>query len=264
MDTSAENSGLPSADGSIAADGESDHGSSISSDEVLADQHHHHQQEPEEQQQQHQHQQHHFALVTCTDQCQPAQPQHLPLGTSSSMLTVNSASTSSLPQLPYHLHSAQATAGSDLVNSAPPTPPGQPSYSYAAFSEVCQDNAGKGDLVVASLGSRATRNDLLSTCSIQTFPQPPPPRQPEAAAATEAAAVPAAVPELTQNRQLVRQQHTHFQYPAACQQLQQQPHHQHPDQQLQGQDHHQHNQHHQHQQHQESHDQLLNLSILTL
>eukprot|EP00117_Sycon_ciliatum_P007594 scpid44450/ scgid10633/ Zinc finger protein ZIC 4; Zinc finger protein of the cerebellum 4 len=243
-DTSAENSGLTSADGSIAADGESDHGSSISSDEVLADQHHHHQQQQEEQQQQHQHQQHHFALVTCTDQCQPAQPQHLPLGTSSSMLTVNSASTSSLPQLPYHLPSAQATAGSDLVNSALPTPPGQPSGSYAVFSEVCHDNAGKGDLVVASLGSRATRNDPLSTCSIQTFPQPPPPQP-------EAAAVPAAVPELTQNKQLVQQQHTHFQYPAARQQLQQQPHHQHPDQQLQKQDHHQ----HQHQQHQESHDQ---------
>ncbi|XP_065177448.1 zinc finger protein ZIC 4-like isoform X1 [Sycon ciliatum] len=39
--TSAENSGLPSADGAIAGDGESDHGSSISSDEVLAVQHHH-------------------------------------------------------------------------------------------------------------------------------------------------------------------------------------------------------------------------------
>ncbi|XP_065180258.1 Krueppel homolog 1-like [Sycon ciliatum] len=242
-DTSAENSGLPSADGSIAVDGESDHGSSISSDEVLADQHHHHQQQ-EEQQQQHQHQQQGFALVTCMDQCQPAQPQHLPLGTSSSMLTVNSTSTSSLPQLPYHLHSAQATAGSHLVNSAQPTPPGQPSDSYAVFSEVCHDNAGKGDLVVASLGSRATINDPLPTCSIQTFPQPPPP-QPEATAATEAAAVPAAVPELTQNRQLVQQQHTHFQYPAARQQLQQQPHHQHPEQQLQKQ----------HQQHQASHDQ---------
>ncbi|XP_065177439.1 zinc finger protein GLIS1-like [Sycon ciliatum] len=243
-DTSAENSDLPSADGSIAADGESDHGSSISSDEVLADQHHHHQQQEEQQQQhQHQHQQQGFALVTCMDQCQPAQPQHLPLGTSSSMLTVNSASTSSLPQLPYHLPSAQATAGSDLVNSALPTPPGQPSDSYAVFSEVCHANAGKGDLVVASLGSRATRNDPLSTCSIQTFPQPPPPQP-------EAAAVPAAVPELTQNRQLVQQQHTHFQYPAARQQLQQQPHHQHPEQQLQKQNHQQ-----QHQQHQASHDQ---------
>ncbi|XP_065177442.1 zinc finger protein ZIC 1-like [Sycon ciliatum] len=137
-DTSAENSGLPSADGSIAADGESDHGSSISSDGVLEDQHNHHQQQQEEQkqQQQYQHQQQGFALVTCTGQCQPAQPQHLPLGTSSSMLTVNSTSTSSLPQLPYHLHSAQATAGSDLVNSALPTPPGQPSGSYAVFSEV--------------------------------------------------------------------------------------------------------------------------------
>ncbi|XP_065180256.1 zinc finger protein ZIC 3-like [Sycon ciliatum] len=122
-DTSAENSDLTSADGSIAADGESDHGSSISSDEVLADQHHHHQQQEEQQQQHHhQHQQKGFALVTCMDQCQPAQPQHLPLGTSSRMLTVNSTSTSSLPQLPYHLHSAQATAGSDLVNSALPTP----------------------------------------------------------------------------------------------------------------------------------------------
>ncbi|XP_065177446.1 zinc finger protein ZIC 4-like [Sycon ciliatum] len=50
-DTSAGNSDLTSADGSIAADGESYHGSSISSDEVLADQHHHHQQEQEEQQQ---------------------------------------------------------------------------------------------------------------------------------------------------------------------------------------------------------------------
>ncbi|XP_065177443.1 zinc finger protein ZIC 3-like [Sycon ciliatum] len=227
--TSAENSGLTSADGSIAADGESDHGSSISSDEVLADQHHHHRQQQEEQQQQHQHQQHHFALVTCTDQCQPAQPQHLPLGTSSSMLTVNSASTSSLPQLPYHLPSAQATASSDLVNSVLPTPPGQPSGSYAVFSGVCHDNAGEGDLVVASLGSGATRNDPLSTCSIQTFPQPPPP-QPEAAA----------VPELTQNKQLVQQQHTHFQYPAARQQLQQQPHHQHLELHLQKPDHHQH------------------------